>query len=166
MNPACRTSIRFRTGIAVRVFIMMVFAGSAGAQTPTAQSLELHRRRRSSQRLLLPGHSPGRSPKLTLQPYSTLGVALSDHMKASVGVWDSLNTGTSGNRPPLWILFDRRPGERHRGVLVAVGSWDLHGGVNVLTLGQSRKPSTKAKESKSSASSARASGTDAPRPRL
>jgi hypothetical protein len=39
-------------------------------------------------------------PKLTLQPYGDLGIALTHAVRANVGIWNSLHTGTAGTGGP------------------------------------------------------------------
>src|SRR5262249_20374465 len=108
MHPACRTVIRSRPGAAVPILLMLSVA-SAGAQTPEAPTPNTGALRFAGG-VDVPGvyffrgiRQEG-APKLTLQPYGTLGIALSDRVKANVGVWDSLNTGTSGTGGPTGEL--------------------------------------------------------------
>jgi len=108
MHPVCRRVIRLRTGVVVPILLMLSVA-SAGAQTPDAPSpntgaLNLASGVDVPSVYFFRGMRQEGAPKLTLQPYGTLGIALSDRVKANVGVWDSLNTGTSGTGGPTGEL--------------------------------------------------------------
>ena len=91
----CRRVIRFRPGVAVPILLMLSVA-SAGAQTPDAPSpntgaLNFEGGVDVPSVYFFRGMRQEGAPKLTLQPYGTLGIALSDRVRANVGVWDSLN---------------------------------------------------------------------------
>jgi hypothetical protein len=105
---SCRRLTSSRTLLAAAASIVVI-ATSASGQTsfinsPNAGALTFTGGVDSPSVYFFRGMRQEGQPKLTLQPYGDLGITLTDAVKVNIGVWNSLNTGTSGTGGPTGEL--------------------------------------------------------------
>ncbi len=109
MNRHSCRKLTFPRSLVAAAASIVLFAASAPAQTssatsPNAGALTFSGGVDFPSVYFFRGIRQEGEPKLTVQPWGDLGIALSSNVKVNVAVWNSLNTGSSGSDGPTHEL--------------------------------------------------------------